>query len=88
MEITDIRHPRASCGYGLCDGIPAGKGMRQGPDRATLRIDYEENCRCGHPRAEHHRAFGCMRWDARRAGGWCTCDGFARRERMDTHGRH
>ncbi len=26
-------------------------------DRLTLRIDYEEICRCGHPRYEHHRAF-------------------------------
>lgn len=41
------------------------------------RIDYQEKCRCGHYRYEHHHSFGCMQWDERRSKGWCDCDGFA-----------
>jgi hypothetical protein len=44
------------------------------------KIDYMEKCRCGHYRYEHHEAFGCMQWDSRRPKGWCSCDGFARRQ--------
>jgi len=44
----------------------------------SLRINYQEKCRCGHFRYEHHPSFGCMQWDERRQCGWCRCDGFAR----------
>ena len=43
------------------------------------KVDYQEKCRCGHYRFEHHASFGCMQWDERRAKGWCDCDGFATR---------
>ena len=62
--------------------------MKASAERLTRPVDYTEICRCGHPRYEHHRAFGCMRWDERKAGCWCLCDGFARRERPDDYGRH
>ena len=40
-------------------------------------VDWQQKCRCGHFRYEHHPSFGCMHWDQRRPRGWCDCDGFA-----------
>ncbi len=50
------------------------------PRTVSSKIDYQERCRCGHYRYEHHHSFGCMQWDERRQKGWCDCDGFAVRK--------
>jgi len=47
------------------------------PQIHQFKVDYQEKCRCGHYRFEHHTSFGCMQWDERRSKGWCDCEGFA-----------
>ena len=46
------------------------------PRSSRHMANYQEKCRCGHFRYEHHSSWGCMQWDERRQSGWCRCDGF------------